>query len=56
MRYEAWPSLVEGVYAPPANLYPHFLQFQMPTLTRLTDGLAQLGHLWAALAVAIILL
>src|SRR5712664_313918 len=38
------PSLVCGVYAPPANLYPHFLQCQTPTLQRLTVLNMHLGH------------
>src|SRR3989442_15801201 len=38
------PSFVRGVYAPPANLYPHFRQFQTPTLHLLTVLNMHLGH------------
>src|SRR5437899_4592548 len=38
------PSFVRGVYAPPANLYPHFLQCQTPTLHLLTVLNIHLGH------------
>src|SRR5207237_8103669 len=38
------PSFVRGVYAPPANLYPHFLQCQTPTLHLLTVLNMHLGH------------
>src|SRR3989442_940455 len=38
------PSFVRGVYAPPANLYPHFLQCQTPTLHLLTVLNMHRGH------------
>src|SRR2546428_3348392 len=38
------PSFVVGAYAPPANLYPHFLQCQTPTLHLFTVLNMHRGH------------
>src|SRR6266542_4066725 len=38
------PILVIGIYAPPANLNPHFLQSQTPTLHRFTVLNLHCGH------------
>ena len=44
------PSWVLGTQAPPANVYPHFLQVHMPTLSLLSlPGVRHLGHLWGVL-------
>jgi hypothetical protein len=44
-RLATTPSFVVGVYAPPVNVKPHFLQPQTPTLTLLTLGNPHCGHL-----------
>jgi len=37
---------VPSVYAPPAMVFPHAPQFQMPTLWRLTVSLPQKTHVY----------
>jgi len=44
-RLATTPSLVTGVYAPPAKVKLHLLHFQTPTLSRFTRTKPQFGHL-----------
>ena len=55
-RLATTPSFVEGTYAPPVNVYSHFLHFQTPTLTRFTLTKPHCGHRWAFLSPAIALM
>jgi hypothetical protein len=55
-RLATTPSLVTGVYAPPANVKSHLLHFQMPTLSRLTRLKPHCGHLWGFLSSVITLM
>jgi hypothetical protein len=42
----ASPTLVDGAYAPPANVKPHFLHCQTPTLNLFRFESSHLGHLY----------